>query len=195
MIRKGAKGQSRQEQLDAKERLDKKIREFAEKIKKVKDPNKDMLTDFFSKGELEALWHRLQKARGRKDLQVREAWDALKEMGANKADEARKNTLVMFITGVLDEDDDSWAEHLLTIKDTITKSRTLKVKQKYYYPGELRVKHGKKEAERMMKHKLTKTVDEDGDECYIRKEKQDISEKTRAQSIQASRHGVVHESD
>ena len=173
--------------------LDTAISKFLKEVedKKITEPNKELLKKYFNANELQALWKRLEKARGSQPATIQEAWAGLKDLGAGRAEKERYVALMTFMQKG-DDDDTKWADHLIEIKEEITKSKVAQRKIQKFYKGELEVIHGKSEAARFIANgKFKKTTDEDGDEVYIKNTDSIILEKGRKTTAGGSRHSAL----
>ena len=129
-----------------------------------------MLKKHLTPADLQALWKRLEKARGRQPSSVQEAWDSLKQLGGAKAAQSRCNTLCLYLRGKGEDiNPPLWVDHLLLMHEEIARISERKVTAKPLYRGELEQLHGKAEAARFIREgKWRSKKDRDGDTVYFK---------------------------
>ena len=131
----------------------------------------------------EGLWQQLARNRNGGSLNVKQAWDGLRELGAQEAKVERWNTLWKFL-----EDEDSYEDHLITVHESVTQRKTQRRVTKRHYPGELRQTHGDKEANDFIKRgKYKQETDDMGDIYYVKNYDEDEQARERASSVTGTR--------
>jgi len=75
------------------------------------EPDKDLLQQEFTATELQSLWGRMKRARGKQPISVEDAWNSLKDLGGVRADLEKNNTLFKYVA--CKGDDSMWVEHFL----------------------------------------------------------------------------------
>ena len=131
----------------------------------------------------EALWQQLARNRNGKGVSVQQAWEGLKELGAQQAKVERLNTLWKFL-----ENEDSYEDHLITVHESVTQRKTQRRTTKRHYPGELRQIHGAKEAAAFIKKGTYKEeTDEMGDIYYVKNYDEVEQARERASSVTGTR--------
>ena len=122
--------------------IDNKLEALKEHIKthSIEKPDFKLLSEFFTKGEISALWMRMSAARKNSPMDVQEAWDSLKNLktGANKC---KNDTLMSFLT----LPGDAWQTRLLTFTETFKQSKKHEERAQEFTRGELHQIHGEEE--------------------------------------------------
>ena len=173
--------------------LDAKISIFLSRIAGLKDdsvPDRDLLQEIFDKNELQALWKRLETARGRKPSTVQEAWDDLKKLGGIQAKNAMGSTLAKFL---VDPAKDEWVDFLVQTNEEIKQISRRSVNVKPLYKGELEQLHGKAEAARHIRPGKWKAgKDKDGELIYFKVSQEESRIRQHSESMNASRTDHNH---
>ena len=130
MVRKGQRGQTKEERDCAAAALDQAIQNMLLELSTKKDqdtPDKELLEKHFTPRQLEALWQRFAKARGRAPQTIRDAWNQLKGLGAKKKSDNHLKALTEFMK---DPDSQAWTDVLLSISDEIKGSHRITKEKK-----------------------------------------------------------------
>ena len=122
MVAKGQKGHTMTERDASTKALDEKMQALAKAIveRGIKEPSRELISEFLNKNELGAAWKRLEKARGRAPANVQEAWDDLSKIHQGRASEMRLSILAKFTLGIADlAPPHSWQDHLIVITEEL----------------------------------------------------------------------------
>ena len=188
MPKKGGKGLTPAERQAQGEALDTKSRDFGKMLndKGITEPSRQLISEHFTKEELNVVWKRIQALINKKDVTVREAWGALKDMGKQRTTGEKQKTLANYM---LDPSGDSLAEHLITVFEEIERVKTQKRKMNKMYRGELNTIHGKAEAARLIANGTFKeTEDFNGNTCYIKVTDETEMARKRTTRVSGQRH-------
>jgi len=171
--------------------LDQKVelfRQYFDDKKNVQNRSK-YLKLFFKKDEMSKLWGKLQTAMKKCSAETQKEWDRIKELPAREGKTAAKQH-VLALKLCCPED---W-EHRLASSSTVAGKRTShkKTKEKFYR-GELDVKHGKDEAEWMIKKgKYKEEEDSDGDTVYVRTNKTEVEESYKEEKTESHKSAKMN---
>ena len=194
MVASGARGLSKSQRDEASDKLNKKIEKFVEAMDENPDqvPTRDMLQSHFSAHDLQALWKRLEKERGRQPKTIEEAWQTLKELGSHKAGEERVKTLAMYIKGQRTGQTMLWADNLLSIRDELKRAHIQRKLSRPMYRGELEQIHGKAEIAKFIRQgKWREGKDKDGDIVYYKVSREEETMKSRSQTVRGDRSATT----
>ena len=146
--------------------LNKKIANFRAKVMAMppaqRKPNLQLLKESFLPKELSALWMRLSAARGREDISIRKAWDALCAEPSGNA--KKREVLFEFLSAPPRQ----WCTRLLTLSDEISHSRRTDVAAVPRARGELEVQHGMQEAQELIDSGWYQETQERGRTMYVK---------------------------
>ena len=152
--------------------LDEKLAKIQAEVKtwpegKRTTPDMVMLKQKLTPTELMGLWERLRRARGKKGMNIQEAWTTICKMSVGNT-EQKRNVLWTFITGVPDE----WQSRMVTIAEEVSKSEKLEKSAIPMSKGELIQALGADEAlANIEKGKYDIVLDSDDEELYVKKRK------------------------
>ena len=154
------------------------------------EPDQLLLHECFpTRADMECVWKRLEKARGRKPQSIRDAWDNLKKLGPAAAKSARQHTLWYYMKNDCDELNTEWTDAILKYEDKISKTHEKSNIGARMYPEELRRIHGAIEMRRLIKTGMLREVKDEADnQCYVKVVHQEKISKTREQSLASSGH-------
>ena len=182
-----------QKRQEAGERLDKKIQESKQKVKKMGDATGEpaklaLLKSHFEPGEMGALWGRLKAARKKEDMSISEAWSTICSLPSGIA--VAKNKVLL---DLICKPPGTWASNLLKHREVVKRVEKGEIKKTEYTRGELEVLHGQQEAEELInKGKFVRALDDDGDEVFTKKTRSHVSQAERSQELQFGRTMIQH---
>ena len=145
---------SKGERQAATDALQKKLQAFRNAVTErgIVEPSRAVIDEFLSQRDLEAAWKMLERQRNKKTQSIKDAWNGLKNLGAENAKKERLNCLTRFI---MDQD---WENGLIKVIDTYEASKQREKEMVPMYFGELQQQHGRKEAQALIDDGVYKQV-------------------------------------
>lgn len=150
------------------------------------------MKETFEPAEMSALWSRLKTVLKKSNNQVQQTWSEIEAKGkhSNKQEDKR-----IVLAGALKVDFEVDKFQTFVVKEVmqLVRTKTQGTKTKVLYRGELHQIHGVREAEAFIKKgKYVRTVDQDGDECFIKSQAVQTETHSMTRTQQTERTGEMN---
>ena len=123
-------------------------------------------------------------------MTIKDAWDIIAKLRTPDAEGQKIEILTELLKAPFGE---VWSDFLIHVKEKFAKSEEREKAFIPLYPGELRQIHGAQEAAGFIaKGKYKKTLDNDGDICYIKTQEKFVQRKKRETEVEADRSIIDH---